>query len=384
MWSWLTRVFRTTSAAERAEAEGRIDDAARLYMESGDRAEAVRVLLRAAETARTLEERRNYHVRAYGMARTDDLREQARRGIALVTLAEAEALAPRTDEERRRLTEAAEDLERLGAFKEAGRAWAILEDRDAVVRVLTLAGDVEKLEQVTGARDEAERNALRRRAALEGFDGQWRSGDRTRALRDLRAWVTAHGDDHEARQALDAKAALVLHEGRCELEQDGQRVTVVARFPVVLGREGDVILRGASVSRRHTSVHHDAVTGGFAVEDLASRAGTTLDGVPIGARIALTVGQTVGLGSDMSLRARAGDDPGSLVLEVDRGMDRGRRVLLVPGSCALACGVMTFGDEGPVITPRGAVVLNGQRVAVSFTVVKGDRVESPGHSLTVS
>jgi hypothetical protein len=159
---------------------------------------------------------------------------------------------------------------------------------------------------------------------------------------------------------------------------------VVARFPVVLGREGDVILRGASVSRRHTSVHHDAVTGGFAVEDLASRAGTTLDGVPIGARIALTVGQTVGLGSDMSLRARAGDDPGSLVLEVDRGMDRGRKVLLVPGPCALACGVMTFGDEGPVITPRGAVVLNGQRVAVSFTVVKGDRVESQGHTLTVS
>ena len=71
------------------------------------------------------------------------------------------------------------------------------------------------------------------------------------------------------------------------------------------------------------------------------------------------------------------------MLEVDRGMDRGRKVLLVPGACALACGVMTFGDEGPVIAPRGAVMLNGQRVAVSFTVVRGDRVESPGHTLTV-
>ena len=75
MWTWLSRVFRSSSAAERAEAEGRIEDAARLYIENGDRAQAVVVYLRAAETARTLEERREFFTRAYGLARTDEHRD---------------------------------------------------------------------------------------------------------------------------------------------------------------------------------------------------------------------------------------------------------------------------------------------------------------------
>ncbi len=110
MWTWLSRVFRSSSAAERAEAEGRIEDAARLYVENGDRAQAVLVYLRAAETARTLEERREFYARAHGLARTDEHRDAARKGLALVTLAEAQAAAPRTDEDRRRLREAAEAL----------------------------------------------------------------------------------------------------------------------------------------------------------------------------------------------------------------------------------------------------------------------------------
>lgn len=383
MWTWLSRVFRSTGAAERAEAEGRVEDAARLYLDGGDRAEAVRVLLRAGETARTLEERRGYFVRAYGMARTDELRDQARRGLALVTLAEAEAAAPRTDDDRRRLQDAAEDLERMGLFREAGRAWGLLEDRDAVVRVLTLAGDVDALEKVAGARDDAERLNLRRRAALEGFDALWRSGDRPGAVRELQAWVAAHGDDHEARGVLDARVATLLRDGRCDVDQDGARTLYVGRLPVALGREGDVVLRGASVSRRHALVRHDPAAGRFTVEDAGSRSGTTLDGVPIAGSIALSPGALVGLGGDLALRVGAAPDPASLLLEVERGMDRGRRVLVVTGRAALACGVLRFEAHGPVVTPSGAVSLNGQKVAVAFTLARGDRVEAGGHVVTV-
>ena len=83
MWTWLSRVFGSQGAAGRAEAEGRIEDAARLYLERGNVADAVRVLLRAGETARTLEERRAFLVRAYGIARADEQRREARKGLCL-------------------------------------------------------------------------------------------------------------------------------------------------------------------------------------------------------------------------------------------------------------------------------------------------------------
>ncbi len=380
MWTWLSRVFRSSSAAARAEAEGRIEDAARLYVESGDRAQAVEVYLRAAETARTLEERREFLTRANGLARTPEHRDAARRGIALVILAEAEAAAPRTDEDRRRLQEAAEDLERLGAWRDAGSAYALLEDREAVVRVLTLSGEVDALEKLTGTRDEADRKGLRRRRALEGFDALWRSGDRPRAMRDLQAWVSANADDHEARTTLDARAASLLREGRFEFEVDGARTLAVGRFPVTLGREADVALRGASVSRRHCAIELDA--GRFVIRDAGSRAGTLLDSVPIAAPLTLAPGATVGLGGDLALRASAADD-GALSLEVERGMDRGRKLLLVSRAFALPCGTVRFEADGPVVSPSGAVSLNGQKVAVEFTLARGDRVEVPGHTLLV-
>ena len=103
MWSWLTRVFRRGRAAERAEADGRVDEAIRLYLDAGERDEAVRVLLRAADTARTLDARRALLVRAYGLVKDPALRDEARRAVALCTLAELEESPPRTDEERRRI-----------------------------------------------------------------------------------------------------------------------------------------------------------------------------------------------------------------------------------------------------------------------------------------
>ncbi len=381
MWTWLSRVFGSQGAAGRAEAEGRIEDAARLYLERGNVADAVRVLLRAGETARTLEERRAFLVRAYGIARTDEHRREARKGLCLVTLAEAEAAAPRTEDDRRRVQEAADDLESMGLYREAGRAWAMLEDREAVARVLALAGDVDGLEKVTGDREASERNSLRRRAAVEGFDAMWRSGDRAGAVATLTAWVSAHGDDHEARSTLDRHVNLLLRDGRFEAEHDGARTVYVGRFPVTLGREADVVLRGASVSRRHVTI---AQTGDrFEASDAGSRSGTTLDGVPLGAPLALRPGAALGLGADLSLRVQAAPDAGSLSLEIERGMDRGRRLVLVAGSAALACGAVRFEPSGPVLTPAQPVSLNGQKVALPFTLARGDRIEAGGRTLHV-
>ncbi len=373
MWAWLSRMLRGSRAAERAEADGRVDDAVRLYVDAGDRAEATRVLLRAAEIARTLDERRDFYTRAFSLARTEDLRDAARRGIALVTLAEFEAVPPRTDDERRRLTESARDLESLAAWREAARAWQLLDDREAIVRVLTLSGDVDSLESVTDAREAAERHALHRRGALEGFDMAWRSGDRSKALESLRHWVATAPDDHEARQCLDDHQARVLRGGRFEADLDGSVLTLVGQFPVTLGREADVIVRGAAVSRRHLEVLREAE--GFVVRDAGSRAGTLLDGMPLAGQVPLRAGHTLGLGSDLQLRVE--DDGATVSLRIDRGLDRGRRVLLVAGAFALpgGSGVVRFDDEGPHFHPAAPVMLNGQRVAVPFLLARGDRVE---------
>lgn len=182
---------------------------------------------------------------------------------------------------------------------------------------------------------------------------------------------------------LDLHGAQLLRGGRCEVELDGARVTLVGAFPVALGREADVVVRGASVSRRHALVRHDAPAGAFTLEDAGSRSGTTLDGVPIAAALPLAPGALVGFGADLAMRVQPSPDAGSLGLEVERGMDRGRRVLLVSRACSLPCGSLRFEADGPVITPTASVALNGQKVALAFTLVRGDRVEVPGHLLSV-
>lgn len=373
MWAWLSRMLRGTRAAERAEADGRVEDAVRLYVDAGERDEAVRVLLRAAEVARTLEERRDAYTRAFALARTETLRDAARRGIALVTLAEFESVPPRTDDERRRLTEGARDLESLGAWREAAQAWQLLDDREAIVRVLTLSGDVDTLESLTDAREAADRHGLRRRGALEDFDVLWRSGDRARALEGLRAWVAGAPDDHEARQHLDDHHAKMLRGGRFEADLDGESVVVVGRFPVTFGREADVVVRGAAVSRRHLEVSRQG--DGFVVRDAGSRGGTLLDGLPLAGEAPLVSGHTLSLGADLALEVE-GDGAGA-ALRIARGLDRGRRVALVADAWALpeGAGMVRFCADGPTLSPAAPVSLNGQRVAVAFLLARGDRVE---------
>ena len=76
MRGWFSRLFqsRAEALAEKAEVEGRFDDAARLFVESGSRIEAFRVLSRAAEATKDLAERRGFLARAYTVAPSEELR----------------------------------------------------------------------------------------------------------------------------------------------------------------------------------------------------------------------------------------------------------------------------------------------------------------------
>jgi hypothetical protein len=375
MWSWLSRAFRSTGGAERAEAEGRFEDAVRLYVDAGSRDEAVRVLLAVADTTRGHDARRALLTRAATIARDDGQRVEARRCLARLTVEEAEDDHPRTDDDRRALADAARALEALGEHADAARAYVVLEDREGIVRTLTLSGDVEALERLTGARDDVDRHGLRRRGATEDADTRWRSGDRPGSLAALRQWVGANADDHEARRLLDQRESSLLRGGRCELRVDGEPVTLVGRLPLVIGREGDLVLRGAGVSRRHCELARSAGAAGYELRDLESRAGTRLDGLRIGAPMPLRDGQRVELGDDLALRL--GIDEGALTLSVERGLDRGRRVAVLAGAWRTPMGALRFGESGLSFEPAAPVQLNGQRVAMSMVLARGDRVDGP-------
>lgn len=374
MWSWLSRAFRSTGAAERAEAEGRFEDAVRLYVDAGAREEAVRVLLAVSETTRALEARRSLLTRAATLSRNDAQQVEARRRLARLTVDEAEDDPPRTDDDRRALADAARALEGLGEHGDAARAYVMLEDREGIVRTLTLSGDVEALERLTGARDDVDRHGLRRRAATEDADTRWRSGDRPGSLAALRAWVGSNADDHEARRLLDQREASLLRGGRCELRVDGEAVSLMGKLPLVIGREGDLVLRGAGVSRRHCEIaRSDDAEGAYELRDLESRAGTRLDGLRIGAPMRLRDGQRVELGDDLALRVGLAD--GALTLLVERGLDRGRRVAVLAGDWRTPMGVLRVRESGLELEPSAPVQLNGQRVAMAMVLAHGDRID---------
>jgi hypothetical protein len=383
MWAWISRLFRSRleTLAEKAEVDGRYDEAARLYVECGARAEAFRVLLRAAESARQLADRRGYLTRAYGVARSDELRALAKKRLASVTLAECESSAPRDEEERQRLAEAATDLEAAGSHREAARAFKILGDRDGVERMHMLSGDLESFEREVGADATAERLRLRRRNAIESFQMLWLSGDRLRALAALDEWL-AGNDDAELRALRDERLAAVVNVGRFEARLDGVNHVVVGTLPVTFGREGTVVVRGASVSREHCVIDAAGDDGELAVRDNGSRNGTQIMGLPLAGSVALAAGSTVGLGADLALRVSAvGPDVG--VLEVERGMDRGKRVVLVRRAWETPLGVVRFERRCASLVPRAPVKLGGQRVAAAIILAHGDRIESDAGVLEV-
>lgn len=381
MRDWLSRMFRSRleTLAEKAEVEGRFEDAARLYVESGAPEEAFRVLMRAAETAQDPATRRDFLTRAYSIAPSEEAQNSARKALALLALAEAEISPPCDEHQRQRLREAAKDLERTGAFREAARAYKCLGDRQDMERALMLAGEIEEYEREAGADEETERYQLRRRHAIESFETLWKLGDRIAALTAIDRWLQSRPTDTQARLLRDERRALLIQHGRFEARIGHEHFVVVGSFPVTLGREGHVVVRGASVSREHCVI--DCVNGTLTVRDNGSRNGTQLNGFPLAGSVALASEQVLGLGNDLSLRVDASD--GVTVLRIERGMDRGRRIVLVTGRWSIPLGTVRFTEGRAVLEPHGPVYLAGQRVVAPIVLARNDRIEADGTTMEV-
>jgi pSer/pThr/pTyr-binding forkhead associated (FHA) protein len=73
--------------------------------------------------------------------------------------------------------------------------------------------------------------------------------------------------------------------------------TVTPTAPVLIGRGAgsDFVIRDATVSRRHAAIHREGYA--WFVEDLRSKNGTRVNGVPVHGRAVIAPGDELGFGA---------------------------------------------------------------------------------------
>ncbi|MBL8678451.1 MAG: FHA domain-containing protein [Myxococcales bacterium] len=238
-------------------------------------------------------------------------------------------------------------------------------------RCLVASGDIDSFEKEATEAQDQERTRLRRRNAIETFEGFWSAGDREGALSALDAWLRQNTEDHEARALADERRSTLVDRGRFDARLDGTVLSVVGVLPCTVGREAGVIVRGAGVSREHCIV--EASPEGLTLRDNGSRNGTTLRGIAMSGAVLLEDGAQFGLGPDLTLESDTFHGAHSLL--VARGMDRGKRVVFVRDRWTTPLGTIEFRGGRAVFTPTGLVKLLGQRVVAPIVLARGDRID---------
>ncbi|MEO0321973.1 MAG: FHA domain-containing protein [Myxococcota bacterium] len=374
--SLVRRLFSSSyRQARRAEAEGRFRDAAALYAEADLPEDAAKAFLFHAARATDLDERvLAYRDALRWLPEEHPKHREVDAQIGLALLDAAQHRAAHTAEERRRLEEAAERLERAGKPERAATAWELLGRPEDMARCLQAAGDIERLETLLDARSaEASRErTLRRRVG--DYEMALATGARLEAREALRQAVREVPDDADVAELLQRLEARWLAPGALTLRIDGERLRFVGGPALVVGREGDLPVRGASVSRRHCVLRREG--DALVVEDLGSRNGTLLRGVPIDGSLRVSGATEIGLGDDVALRV---DFAGAgLRAEVTRGLDRGLEVRAGAGELPLGAAEATLGFPGghPTLTPGpGGALLGTQRVNAPIALLRGDVID---------
>lgn len=381
----MRRLFSTAfRRARRAEGRGDYREAAAFYAEADAPEEAAKALLFHAARARTLDERLAAYRDALrwlpeGHPRRDDV--ESRVGLAI--LDEAQRRGAHGADDRRRLEEAAETLERVDRPLEAATAWELLGRREDLARCLQKAGEVERLEALLDEGTEAARRERRLRHLVSDYEMSMAVGARVEARDALREATKLAPDDRSLADLARRLEARWLTGRRVVLRVDGRDVHFIGRASAVLGRDADVIVRGTSVSRRHTEL--ERTPEGVRIRDLGSRNGTLVRGLPIAGELLADGETTIGLGDDVEVRVIP--EGAGMRLVVERGLDRDLVALLgvgtlpVPGLDA----TVAFPDGNATLYPPAgrALHLGEQRVAAPIVLLREDRITFEGHAMEV-
>ncbi|MDH5490520.1 MAG: FHA domain-containing protein [Myxococcales bacterium] len=381
---WRRLFSATYRSARRAEIRGEYRQAAALYAEVGALEEAASALLLEAARAPTAEARIESLLDALRwLPAGHPRRDEADAQVGLAILEDARSRGAHTRGERRRLEEAAERLERVGRDADAAVAWELLGREEKVAAALERGGEVERLEALLEARDEEADLERALRASLDEFDLAMKVGARLEALAAIREASRIALDDPSVRELLRGVEARLPPRGRVRLRIDGRPHVFGEGFPVVLGRDADLIVRGASVSRRHAQIERRG--GAIVVRDLGSRNGTRIDGVSIGAEFEVKGEAKLALGDDVEVQLEPLEE--AICLRVRSGLDAGLVAIFGAGSLR-ASGLdaaLHFERGHPVLTadPGKELRLGEQRCAAPIALLLEDRIRVEGVGLEV-
>ncbi len=346
--------------------------------------EAAKALLFHAARASDLDERlAAYHDALRWLPEEHPQRLEVDAQIGLAVLDDAQRRGVHTSEEKRRLEDAAERLERAEKDSEAATAFELLGRNEDVARCLQKAGEVERLEALLEETTKASREARALRRYVSEYEMAMGVGARIEARAALEKALDEAPDDPSVPDLLRRLENRWPAARRVKLRIDERDVVFVGRDEVEVGRDADVIIRGTSVSRRHTSLRHEGEE--IVVRDLGSRNGTLLAGVPIGAELRVTGTTELGLGDDVTLRVELRD--GGLCIEVLGGLDRGQVVWVGSGKLRASrlAATVTFPNGHPTLTPNPGTDarLGTQSVAAPVNLLVGDRLEIDGSTIEV-
>jgi tetratricopeptide (TPR) repeat protein len=396
---WFSPAYRY---ALQAEAEGRYVDAARAYALCGQRLKVAEMhLLEAERRGAPASSLRELHVAAHflGERREDSQPLRLRLGRLYLRVLKKSVLTPA---DRELCREAAELLLLAGDAASAGEAFELGGDLERAADAYELAGDIERVEALHGAA------AARRQASAEVQEAQaayrmhLELGQRKEALAALRRYAAVAVDASavEAQRLLTELHERLLPPGQARLRQHGEEILYVGRFPLLLGRGADkngaahaLFLPDPGLSRDHAQVEcgaapADMQTAAFALRDLGSKNGTTLNGLPISGLLPLHGQGEIGLGPHVVLHFSV--EKAVLRLDFLRGLSRGLRVVASPEKIPLGDGVSLEFDEDdgqPRLHLEPALpsepLLNGKRAPRLVQLLRGDVVEVAGRRYEV-
>jgi tetratricopeptide (TPR) repeat protein len=365
-----------------AEAEGDYLAAARAYGLCGEHQKVMEMHLAQARLEQTLEGRIRELWVALDFTSEGDRRHPMVLRLLAGALRERAAALGAAGEGSELLEQAAGLLERGESWEQAGECYLELDDRQRAAAAFSKAGLVERVEQTLGEEDRRRRQELEEDSAFKDYEMHLQLGQRDQAAESLRGCIEAARDKGDYRRLLAQLEARLLTTGRITLQAAGKTLVLVGTYPLVLGRDADcdLPLRGQSLSRRHARVRLDPEQG-LLLEDLGSRNGTTLGGLPLGSALPLPGSGVLGLGDSCELAFSLLDAAASaLRLEVRRGMDEG----LVAAVSTAPLELSRLLDGGPPLTigfsrgrplaraAGGELLLNGQPASGEVQLMQGD------------
>jgi hypothetical protein len=377
---------RKEGAARTAELRGDLAQAALLYDEAGQPAEAARIMLLRGEGEPDARARLLHFTQAAKVAPEGSVTNKTarlRRAELLLALAGDAAVSAVA---RHEIVEAAKDLEAIGEPLKAAEAYARAGDKEGEAGALQAAGDVEGLEYLLSTQQHQDRVSRARDDRAKDIDLLIGCGRRREALVALDELLAAsaapiEGGERDSQRNLAEAAALRDRASSLRarkvsapvvaLDIDGTRWLFVLGPEVVVGRtEGSIRVPSNAVSREHLRLVRDGDR--VMVRDLESRNGTQLRGVNLAGVLPVGDGLELKLGREVPLRiAPCAALPSAVEIKV-----AGETYVAVLGPCRLPVPGLSLasGDGGWVeLASEGRhVYLGSVELVPHATLLAGD------------